>query len=214
MFCCKKCKIEKPYADFKKESRVKSGYDGTCILCRKKSSKEYYENNKDSILKKSKHKYDTNSQYREDKINKTEEYRLNNREKCRIACSKSYHKNKHKYTPNKKKIDAWKFNNKDKLIQWHKTHRATEKFKIQNSIKEGKRRASKLNATPSWVDHKKINMIYEKARWLESITGLKYHVDHVIPLKGKNVCGLHIWENLQLLEASINLSKGNKHESS
>lgn len=77
-------------------------------------------------------------------------------------------------------------------------------------VKMNVRRARKLQAMPSWADIDKITLVYKKAKWLESITGLKYHVDHVIPLKGKNVCGLHIWENLQILEASINLSKSNK----
>jgi len=78
------------------------------------------------------------------------------------------------------------------------------------NAESAKRRASKLNATPEWADLSKIRLLYEKVKWLEALTGLKYHVDHIIPLRGKNVCGLHIWENLQILEASINESKGNK----
>jgi len=73
-----------------------------------------------------------------------------------------------------------------------------------------KRRAKKYNATPSWSQEDKIKVLYEKAKWLESLTGFKYHVDHIIPLQGENVCGLHVWENLQILESRLNISKSNK----
>ncbi len=50
------------------------------------------------------------------------------------------------------------------------------------------------------------------AKVLEKLTGEKYHVDHVIPLQGKNVSGLHIPANLQILTATANMKKGNKYE--
>ena len=65
------------------------------------------------------------------------------------------------------------------------------------------RRAAKLKATPKWANLEAIRAIYAKCP-------KGYHVDHVIPLKGINVCGLHIAENLQILPASDNLRKSNK----
>lgn len=72
------------------------------------------------------------------------------------------------------------------------------------------RRASKLQATPSWANKEIINRIYEKCKELQSYTNKEYHVDHIIPLKGKNVCGLHHEDNLQILMKEDNLSKSNK----
>lgn len=40
------------------------------------------------------------------------------------------------------------------------------------------------------------------------LTKFEWHVDHIAPLKGKNVCGLHIWSNLQVIPKVVNLRKG------
>ena len=77
-----------------------------------------------------------------------------------------------------------------------------------------KRRSGRLNATPLWLSNlqiKEIHNFYWLAKDLEIVTGETYHVDHIVPLQGKNVCGLHVPWNLQILPSDLNLSKGNKH---
>lgn len=68
-----------------------------------------------------------------------------------------------------------------------------------------KRRASKLQRTPAWSDLEAIAIFY-----LNCPEG--YQVDHIIPLQGELVSGLHVLENLQYLIASENRSKSNKYE--
>jgi len=68
---------------------------------------------------------------------------------------------------------------------------------------EAKRRALKLKATPKFANLEKIREIYKNCP-------KGYHVDHIVPLQGKEVCGLHVEWNLQYLTPSDNHSKSNK----
>lgn len=76
--------------------------------------------------------------------------------------------------------------------------------------KTRKYQADKINATPKWADMNKIREIYREAGRLTRVTGREFHVDHIIPLRGENVCGLHVENNLRIVLASWNLKKGNR----
>lgn len=82
-------------------------------------------------------------------------------------------------------------------------HKMAEKF--------SRRRASKLRATPAWADQSKIAEFYFAANFLSMVTGEWYHVDHIVPLQSKFVCGLHNQFNLQVTPGKENLKKGNRH---
>lgn len=73
-----------------------------------------------------------------------------------------------------------------------------------------RRRATKTNATPPWADQQEIRAVYRKAKEIERATGQKMHVDHVVPLRGETVTGLHTAENLQVIPAKENIKKSNK----
>jgi len=98
---------------------------------------------------------------------------------------------------NKASNAAWYENNKSYHKQYLIDNRAS--FNLNTA----KRRAIKAAAIPSWANIEKIKDIY-----LNCPEG--HHVDHIVPLQGKYVCGLHIETNLQYLTAEENLSKGNK----
>jgi hypothetical protein len=70
-------------------------------------------------------------------------------------------------------------------------------------------RLAKVLATPLWRDREKIRMIYEEARRLTIETGISHTVDHIYPIRSKYACGLHVHQNLQVLERTKNSSKGN-----
>ena len=140
--------------------------------------------------------------------------------KSRAGCSKASDYNKeyaktriHIYSDKRKAQAKLRYEeNRDFLLAQQKEY--SRKNPDKNRAKEARRRASKLNATPSWLtDEQKahINRTYKLAQMMQDITGDKYHVDHIVPLQGKDVCGLHVPQNLQVLRADLNLSKSNSH---
>ena len=83
-----------------------------------------------------------------------------------------------------------------------------------NALK-AKRRASKMQRTPAWLTEahfKAIRDIYMQASQLSKTTGVLHHVDHIVPLQGKIVSGLHVPWNLRVVTATVNLTKNNKLE--
>lgn len=97
---------------------------------------------------------------------------------------------------------------REKSKKYQQAHKA-----IVNA-NSAKKRAVKLKATPEWLTTEQYNDIksfYYAAKQLELETSIKYHVDHIVPLQGNNVCGLHVPWNLQILSAVDNISKSNKH---
>lgn len=63
---------------------------------------------------------------------------------------------------------------------------------------------------PNWADRDAIKAIYRKCAEITKATGIDHEVDHIVPLRGKNVCGLHIHQNLQILTREENARKSNK----
>lgn len=75
------------------------------------------------------------------------------------------------------------------------------------------RRAAQLKRTPAWLTKgQRADMVffYQRARKVSKETGVPHHVDHVVPLLGRSVSGLHVPWNLQIIPASENCKKGNR----
>jgi len=71
--------------------------------------------------------------------------------------------------------------------------------------------ASKLKAMPAWASKFFIAEAYHLAKLRENLCGGKWHVDHIVPLRSKIVCGLHIEQNLRVIHGAENSRKGNRH---
>jgi hypothetical protein len=113
---------------------------------------------------------------------------------------------------NKEKVNTynkrWAQNNRDKTraksLKWSANNRSS------CNARGAKRRAQQLNATPVWADLEAIKSWYSLAKMFDKTFKEKHHVDHIVPLQGKNICGLHVEYNLQVLTAVENIKKSNK----
>ena len=86
--------------------------------------------------------------------------------------------------------------------------------KASKSRRNALRDSRSKQATPKWLTKEQqdqIVAIYDHMRDCRIVTGEDYHVDHIVPLKGENVCGLHVHWNLQILPADVNISKSNRY---
>ena len=94
-----------------------------------------------------------------------------------------------------------------------KAYRASPEGKAKAKKEKALRVKRNRHATPKWLtkeQKQQIVDIYEHMRDCRATTGEDYHVDHIIPLRGENICGLHVPWNLQVLPADVNVSKSNE----
>jgi 5-methylcytosine-specific restriction endonuclease McrA len=148
--------------------------------------KAYYQANKERLLAY----YQAN---KERLLARHKEYRGENREK--ISARKKYYCQ----------------NNQERSRAYTQAYQQANPGKM--SAKTSKRKAAKLQRTPNWLtkeDYHAIRTLYETAAALTKSTGIKHHVDHIIPLQGRTVSGFHCPTNLQILTQSENCSKNNK----
>lgn len=145
-------------------------------------------------------------------------YVAKNREATRERKRKWYQENKERHN---KKSREYYFKHKEDN-EWLKKQKERSENHRKNNLgmyaaKESRRRTAKLNASVSWADQKYIEDLYKNCREAEQLfnavgINVKFHVDHIIPLQHKQVCGLHVEDNLQILTAEENAAKSNKYE--
>jgi hypothetical protein len=101
-----------------------------------------------------------------------------------------------------KKAEVYKAYNR----KWRKDNAARCRAKYKRYM------AKKLNATPAWADESQIERVYQlcSRRNARKTRGVRWHVDHIVPLQSKRVCGLHVHVNRRVIPGALNISKGNR----
>ncbi len=125
-------------------------------------------------------------------------------------------------------IKLWKAKNREKVLSHKQAYRDRHSKKIAESTRQWKRnnhekwslnkelRATRAKqARVSWNQELTQLVMIEAIdvrKRREKITGIKWHIDHIIPLKGDLVCGLHVWNNIAVIPAVTNISKSNRFD--
>jgi site-specific DNA-cytosine methylase len=188
MKTCTQCNCEKPLTAFGKMSSSKDKLHCWCKECVNIENKEWRSANKEWI-----HEYNISEKRRTYCKEFQKRKRIEKPEYNKDQQRKSYAKHKEKRYSEQV---IWRLNNPAKV-------------RFYNASRDKVRR----KATPKWVtkDHKTFMEIqYQMAKLLSERLGFEHHVDHIHPIQGENVCGLHVPWNLRVIPAAENIRKGNK----
>lgn len=203
---------------FHKHKKMADGHLNFCKVC-------HYEQKKTNRLAKPELRKAERSRLREKKGFMTmQEYiaKRNENSKGRKTIQKEYAlRNKDKIREYQKQYDKL---NKEKITsrkaETIDKRREVKRLWVKNNIgavlaSSAKRRSAKLLRTPNWLtefDHLKMKCYYQVASMRSKESGQNWHVDHIIPLQGENVCGLHVPNNLQIIPAIENMRKNNHYQ--
>lgn len=189
---CIICGVKRSTEEFYKRKDSPDGLRNDCKSCRKASSSTNYAQNRED---RNRQKSERRRKIVSENPYFYAEFYAKNKEKIQAYAADTYRNNREKI---KARVKEWSEKNRGK----------------SNAIKKAYK-AAKIKACPEWVRSNKelrsaIDEIYEMAAILTIKTGIRHHVDHIIPLRGRSVSGLHVPWNLQILTEAENCSKSNK----
>ena len=216
--CCK-CKVEKCVSEFGSHARAKDKLQYACKTCVNAANSLLVKKNPEAYKARiTAHRVANADRL---KAYKAEHY-LKNREKYRLgmkmrqaairavqpAATKIKRETRGK-DPVKRAaaLERYKQRNAAEIVAraraWNNAHPEVARAHL------AKRRAKKKCATVAWANDFFVKEAYRLAELRTKMTGLKWEVDHIVPLQSRLVCGLHCEANLQVIPRSVNLEKSN-----
>lgn len=200
---CHICKQRKSLDDFHKLAKSKDGRQGRCKPCACALAKKWAKDNKERCDATRRAYYEANK----DALyaaNRT--WLLAKPEKDSVYGKRYRDKNVEKEKARAKK---YRDSHKQEALEYRRAYRASRPEMVRQW--DANRRAQELKATPAWANEFFISEAYHLARLREKMCGGKWHVDHIVPLQSKLVCGLHVEQNLQVIPQTVNQSKSNRY---
>lgn len=110
-------------------------------------------------------------------------------------------------------MQQWRKNNQEHMRDYGRKYRIENKTLVNFLCQ--KRKIALANRTPAWLTEDDLWLMkeaYVLAEERSILFGFTWHVDHIIPLRGKKVSGLHVPLNLQVIPAVANMQKNNRYE--
>jgi hypothetical protein len=190
--------------------------NGQCVCCKSELGRHWRAENHEYMRQyraenaEARREYDR--QYRAENAEAVRErkrqWHAENAEAVRERCRQYYAENAKSV---RERIRQYRAENAEAARERCRQYRANNPHKV-NAL-SAKRRAAKIQRTPQWLSDTQLEQIeafYKQAKDLTDLSGTEHHVDHIVPLQGKTVSGLHVPWNLQVITAKENLSKNNK----
>lgn len=214
---CSVCKNAKPLSEFHRNKRAA---DGLCYRC-KPCNCAHVQKAREADPERTKLRKSADYlKHRDKRLQQVKAHRAANIETYALKAKARYKRDKEKvaaaqhayYLKNaeciKQRSAEWTNGNRARRKEigreWRQRNKATVNFWDAN------RRAAEKQATPSWANSFFIAEAYDLAKLREKVCGGKWHVDHIVPLQSKKVCGLHVEHNLQVIPGGENLRKSNR----
>lgn len=218
MKTCKACGEPKPKDAFYPHRTTKDRLSQACRVCTQNTARAYRAKNHERLRQKA---LQARAANRTGLAARARQDYAENRE-ARKATQKAYRaKNSARLA---EKNRAFRADNPEYFSAYERSRSSTKYLinllhRLQNPQKwraymaeyARLRSAHLKQAQPPWADRKKIRDVYLACQMISEMSGVPHHVDHIVPLRGKTVCGLHIETNLQILTASDNLRKSNSY---
>lgn len=216
---CIKCNVNKPDSAFYRkpsdgrllsqcrncQSAYKAAYDKKHKEVKKAYAVKYFSENRERVLKSSRiYKANNPEKLKESR----RRYRTQNRET--LALKNKAYRDAHKETINARVRDHYK-NNREQQLLVKKAYKKANPDKVK--FHKTNRLAAKRQRSPVKCNELDLFVFSEAASLVvvrEKATGTKWHIDHIEPLQGTTVSGLHNVFNVAVVPATYNLHKSNK----
>lgn len=219
---CSGCRVIKPVLEFYRDNSAKSGVTSACKACMAERAKKYRRENPDKVRarkliwrranprKVASYAATWRNKYSDSIRQKKRDYLLADPVKTKALKAASYARCAARNRATK--ADYYR-------SKTDEARAAIAKAMLKNPGKYAahrtNRKVRKLNATPAWfsefdafVVEEAYNLIVKR----RDATGMDWQLDHIVPIAGRLVCGLHVGANLQLLPAALNNFKRNRYD--